>query len=208
MSELEGERVIEKFDLFVSARLRRGFGSYYAYTGLQPQSIQIARLFPGKPTDELNISLHNVELLRAPDYEALSYEWGTRKGEEFVCCEGGNVPITANLLAALKKLRLRSESRYLWMDAICIDQKNLKERSEQAQLIKEIYSRATRVVIWIGGEGPSPSQAFDLLGDLAKAWCSYKILRQPRYIPSPSSLPFDESLLCLDIAAYGKKSGT
>ena len=103
MSELEGERVIEKFDLFVSARLRRGFGSYYAYTGLQPHSIQIARLFPGKPTGELNVSLHNVELLQAPDYEALSYEWGTRKGEEFVCCEGGNVPITANLLAALKK---------------------------------------------------------------------------------------------------------
>jgi hypothetical protein len=111
-----------------------------------------------------------------------------------VSCEGGNIPITANLLAALGKLRLRSESRYLWMDAICINQENLRERSEQVKLMKEIYSKATRVLIWIGEEGPSTGQAFDLLGDLAKAWCSYEILRQPRYIPSPSSLPFDESL--------------
>ena len=33
MSELEGERVIEKFDLFVSVRLRSGFSSYYEGPG-------------------------------------------------------------------------------------------------------------------------------------------------------------------------------
>lgn len=41
-------------------------------------------------------------------------------------------------------------SRMLWVDAICINQQNVTERSQQVQLMREIYSRATGVVVFLG----------------------------------------------------------
>ncbi|KAH9217506.1 hypothetical protein DL95DRAFT_251978, partial [Leptodontidium sp. 2 PMI_412] len=37
-----------------------------------------------------------------------------------------------------------------WIDAICIDQNATKERSRQVPRMRELYSTATRVVIWWG----------------------------------------------------------
>ncbi|KAL5327963.1 hypothetical protein ACEPPN_005669 [Leptodophora sp. 'Broadleaf-Isolate-01'] len=38
-----------------------------------------------------------------------------------------------------------------WIDAICINQSDMKERSRQIPRMKELYSTATSVVIWWGG---------------------------------------------------------
>lgn len=40
----------------------------------------------------------------------------------------------------------------LWVDAVCIDQENFKERGEQVKIIKQIYTRAARVLVWLGPE--------------------------------------------------------
>ncbi|KAH7370401.1 heterokaryon incompatibility protein-domain-containing protein [Rhexocercosporidium sp. MPI-PUGE-AT-0058] len=178
--------------------LRREFGPYYRYTALPRYFIRLLKIFPGRPTDELVTSLHRVELLKVPQYEALSYEWGATTRDHFVICEGAKVMITANLLAALKRLRLSDQPRYIWIDAICINQDNLAERSEQVALMQQIYSTATEVTIWIGKEGFLTVEAFALLKKMSDAWCSYKTVREPRYIHHPSDLPFDQSLLDLD----------
>ncbi|TFB00421.1 hypothetical protein CCMA1212_007750 [Trichoderma ghanense] len=36
------------------------------------------------------------------------------------------------------------------IDAICIDQKNLKERGHQVQQMGDIYKQAERVLFWLG----------------------------------------------------------
>jgi Heterokaryon incompatibility protein (HET) len=41
-------------------------------------------------------------------------------------------------------------SDYLWIDALCIDQTNVDERAAQVLLMGDIYSSATRVIIWLG----------------------------------------------------------
>jgi len=40
--------------------------------------------------------------------------------------------------------------RRVWIDAICINQDNLDERSQQVSLMTDIYSKARRVIIWLG----------------------------------------------------------
>ena len=51
---------------------------------------------------------------------------------------------------SLLHLRDRSLERILWIDAICIDQKNDEERAQQIQLMAKIYSQASRVLVWLG----------------------------------------------------------
>jgi len=44
---------------------------------------------------------------------------------------------------------------YLWVDAVCINQSDLEERSHQVALMAEIYTRAQSVLVWLGAENPS-----------------------------------------------------
>ncbi|PTB66809.1 hypothetical protein BBK36DRAFT_1158765 [Trichoderma citrinoviride] len=83
-------------------------------------------------------------------YEALSYTWGPPDVRENIFIDGRQLSVTVNLYLALQQLRQRDEDRILWIDAICIDQQNLKERGHQVQQMGDIYKQADRVLFWLG----------------------------------------------------------
>ncbi|KAF4625929.1 hypothetical protein G7Y89_g12234 [Cudoniella acicularis] len=64
-----------------------------------------------------------------------------------------------NLDNALRVLRNHDTPRCLWIDALCINQKDDAEKSVQVALMGSIYSKALRVVIWLGAENESPNSA-------------------------------------------------
>lgn len=83
-------------------------------------------------------------------YEALSYTWGSSELLECIKLNGKKLWITENLHSALQCLRYHEKDRLLWIDAICIDQFNLEERSGQVQKMGMIYGLAKRVIFWLG----------------------------------------------------------
>jgi hypothetical protein len=58
--------------------------------------------------------------------------------------------VSENVIAALRALRYQSKPRILWMEATCVDQNNLTERSSQLQLKSQIFERAAAVIAWLG----------------------------------------------------------
>jgi hypothetical protein len=38
----------------------------------------------------------------------------------------------------------------LWIDAVCIDQGNLEERNQQVAQMRDIYTNAKSVIVWLG----------------------------------------------------------
>jgi hypothetical protein len=115
---------------------------------------------------------------RSALYEALSYAWGepTHTREIYVqhACdtEGSSVDpsfleVTNNLYAALSRLRDPDLPRLLWADAVCIDQQNLQERSDQDRLMASIYSSAIRVIVWLGEEADDSALAFASMEEVA-----------------------------------------
>jgi|SRR6266498_3420146 len=76
--------------------------------------------------------------------------------------------VTVNLYAALRQLRRSDSSRILWVDAPCIDQSNLDERSQQVYIMGDIYSHANEVLIWLGEEHEGARRAFNLIGWLGR----------------------------------------
>jgi hypothetical protein len=111
--------------------------------------IRLLRLYPGSATDPVHCSLEVVDLNDHPRFEALSYVWGNPNPPENIFCCGQKKFITPNLAAALRRLRESDRERVVWIDAICINQDDLKERSQQVLLMKDIYSQAWRVVVWL-----------------------------------------------------------
>jgi len=53
--------------------------------------------------------------------------------------------------------------RVVWADAICINQEDAKEKSEQVKLMGLIYSRASQVIIWLGSEEGDTANALPII---------------------------------------------
>ncbi|KAI8956679.1 heterokaryon incompatibility protein-domain-containing protein [Daldinia sp. FL1419] len=83
-------------------------------------------------------------------YETVSYVWGAVDDTEYVEVDGIYIPITANLVAALKHIRLSNNIRTLWIDQLCINQHDEKEKANQVALMGQIYSTTSRCLIWLG----------------------------------------------------------
>lgn len=62
----------------------------------------------------------------------------------------------------------------MWIDAICINQAETEERNAQVSLMREIYEKAERVVVWIGEEAAESNRAMSFLKEMArnKKWQS------------------------------------
>jgi hypothetical protein len=87
---------------------------------------------------------------RVMDYAALSYTWGGERKPREILVNQRKMAVTENLFLALKHLRYQETDWILWVDAICINQKNHLERGHQVRHMASIYRTAERVVIWLG----------------------------------------------------------
>lgn len=135
------------------------------FNPLPPGSIRLLRLLPyhtAGPSSLIRCQLIPYALVPTTTsssdinashiYQALSYVWGSTANPRQIEIDGDTITITANLHSALLGLRNRSFERVLWIDALCINQDDLKERAEQIQMMAEIYGKACQVVVWLGEE--------------------------------------------------------
>jgi Heterokaryon incompatibility protein (HET) len=124
-------------------------------------AVDMARLpqFHGETPDMTGLPV-------VPTYEALSYTWGDHSVTALIQVNGIELQITLNLFRALQRLRKGRKKRVLWVDALCIDQSNLAERSEQVPRMRSIYQRAERVVVWLGDATEDSDLAVDTLEGL------------------------------------------
>jgi hypothetical protein len=66
-----------------------------------------------------------------------------------------------NLERALLSLQQEDEELVLWIDAMCINQRENDEKSFQVQMIRRIYEAAKLVVVWLGAAGNKSDQAME-----------------------------------------------
>ncbi|ORY18413.1 heterokaryon incompatibility protein-domain-containing protein [Clohesyomyces aquaticus] len=101
---------------------------------------------------EIECRLWHATLGACRPYEALSYVWGNPNFTEHILLNGIEFMITPSLSSALQHLRLPTEERTLWIDALCINQSDLDERREQVGYMRQIYSNCTLDILWLGLE--------------------------------------------------------
>ncbi|KAI9154845.1 Heterokaryon incompatibility protein [Paramyrothecium foliicola] len=128
----------------------------YVYTPLpayHPSAFRTLELLPGSPADPLRGRLRN-HVDENATYEALSYVWGQRdlQSKCKIFLDEQYLDITPNLNNALRRLRLRDTPRILWVDSVCINQTDTKEKSRQVSNMKMYYQYASKVLIYLGEE--------------------------------------------------------
>lgn len=99
----------------------------------------------------ISCRLFHARLDESVTFEALSYVWGADAGSrKAITLNHESFTVTPNLHDALRHLQLASAPRTLWVDAICINQADFRERGEQVQLMRRIYQTATSVSVFLG----------------------------------------------------------
>lgn len=111
---------------------------------------RICRISPGNPEDTIRCTLRTTNLDAAPAYSCLSYVWGSPTEHAAVELNGRTHKVTINLLRALQRLREVDREVTVWIDAICIDQTDDDEKTQQVGLMGRIYREAEEVLVWLG----------------------------------------------------------
>ena len=141
----------------------------FQYSPLEPYQIRLLKLQPSDDPQKLCYTLHHVGLHDAPAYSAISYRWGDPLATTSIYIDGHQLPITNNLWHCLHQFMQRAWPKFLWVDAVCINQADIVERGEQVGFMHEIYSQPKEVIAWLGHEPSECTLAFERMAPLAEA---------------------------------------
>ena len=158
-----GEVEIEKINH--SPLLRRW---HYKYQAAIENGIRLLILNPGHLNDTLSATLvHNsLDDLQHLSYETVSYAWGDASLRSCLQIDNVILDIPASASAVLHQVRLRHKPRKLWIDAICINQADLRERQQQVACMRYIYSNSTRNLIYLGPSDNHTEAALTTVGTI------------------------------------------
>ncbi|KAJ4356764.1 uncharacterized protein N0V89_004800 [Didymosphaeria variabile] len=105
-------------------------------------------------------------------YYALSYVWGDPAPVSAVILpHGACIPLGRNLLFALSEIQRNNflpVDLSIWIDAVCINQKDLAEKSWQVAQMDAIYSAAAKTLISLGAPGVNSRQTMQFLNDVGE----------------------------------------
>lgn len=128
--------------------------------------IRLLALDPAKRRDTpLSASLvHRRRSEAIEEYSAVSYVWGQEKSIRSLEISDGSdtsyLRITPTVDVLLRYLRKTKKLRYLWIDAICLNQEDEAEKAHQVPQMDRIYSGADEVRIWLGHESPMTTSVY------------------------------------------------
>ncbi|KAL6707098.1 hypothetical protein ACN47E_004850 [Coniothyrium glycines] len=154
------------------------------------KSIRLLQVLPGSDDQVITCELRHVRLNERPEYIALSYTWDHDNAEQSANLEESTKPephplygpiyfqgvpmaVGRNLWTFLwhyrKAINAGRQSRELWVDAICINQGDTKERNHQVTHMRDIYSAAISVIVWLGPVYDGAEWVFQLLAEPSRS---------------------------------------
>ncbi|KAI9710900.1 MAG: hypothetical protein M1820_002335 [Bogoriella megaspora] len=144
----------------------------FQYSSLEAREIRLIRLrSQERDTPKLLVEFETVSLDALPHaYHAISYCWGDPIPVDKVWLSNGQfLNLTASASDILRELTRLKPSDYFWIDALCINQKDNREKSKQILLMREIYGSAEQVIAFIGGSQDDDSEVVGFIETLCGA---------------------------------------
>ncbi|CAA9956733.1 HET domain containing protein [Pyrenophora teres f. maculata] len=125
------------------------------------KSVRLFEIIPEPEYSPLKANLVVCDLDDKPSYIALSYTWDKDGVGKHIQIDGTSFIVGASLWNFLQQYRKKEylktcceeepqKSVPLWIDAICIDQANIPERNHQVSLMRDVYTGAVSVIVWLG----------------------------------------------------------
>ena len=132
----------------------------YKYEKLpREDSIRLMKIERIRGKHLIYCTLQEANLDDAPIFTALSYTWQRDRhflrlpvdgNERLIICDHRYISVPENLFNALITLGKTQLAGLLWIDSVCINQRNILEQSSQVNMMGRIFQAAETVVVWLG----------------------------------------------------------
>ena len=164
----------------VSADVRRPLQSLHTDEGLRVEADSLyepllhegyIRLLTVLRVDDTSVhcTLRTYQQRLAPRYDAISYCWGTNTTSTSITCNGLALEVRQSVITLLKTCLQRDHpDRPIWIDAICLNQKNSDEKAIHVPLMGEIYRLSTRTIVWLGEPDDTTEDTIDFIKTMIK----------------------------------------
>ncbi|KAI7326926.1 hypothetical protein KC326_g25 [Hortaea werneckii] len=117
------------------------------------QEFRLARISADE-NGEISVLLNLFSLDSPPDYLALSYCWTEHPPTIQITLNGLPFWIRPNLHDFLQRFSEEWQTKWIYIDALCINQANVAERSSQVKIMDRIFRGARQVIAWLGAHLP------------------------------------------------------
>lgn len=114
--------------------------------------------------------LDTFSLDQAPPYHAVSYTWGDPFQTTWIQVNGAPMKVRQNCEYVLKQAWWHGGCRYHWVDAICINQDDMNEKTEQVQIMGQVYKDAVIVLACVGQHADDSEFLFRKLRERYQEW--------------------------------------
>jgi Heterokaryon incompatibility protein (HET) len=124
---------------------------------------------PRPKTPTLQQELNLTPRFQWGDFEAISYCWESEVREKKIIVNSTVFEVPKNLEALLQRLEQLPDAKSgmkFWVDALCINQGDVKEKNHQVQLMQSIYTKAFAVIIWLGEAGEESEKAIEFISSI------------------------------------------
>lgn len=147
----------------------------YLYHPIRENEIRLCRF--RHETDYISVELKVFLIDNLPRYQVVSYVWSpddlppTRNWS--VKIDGAELSILDTLRPFIETLRAKeilSDDTWWWIDSLCIDLTNTKERSLQIQMMRRMYSDCCACICWLGEEFETSARTLDFIQHLHGLW--------------------------------------
>ncbi|KAJ4423183.1 hypothetical protein N0V82_002177 [Gnomoniopsis sp. IMI 355080] len=171
LSGLSSTQSAEKAPSWLEKQEKNEAGPYE--TSLGAHQFRLLRLSGGNLSEPLHgeiivVDFHKDHPTQNVKYECVSYT-ATNTAEDLPAATiylgefWDAIDIKASCAAALQQLRLEKSPRLLWVDSVCINQRDHTEKSHQLSIISPIFGRATQLVAHLGESTEAQRIVFDCL---------------------------------------------
>jgi hypothetical protein len=177
------------------------------HTALRDPTLQIRllRLHGGSKRHGISASLEVWDTGSEPRYRAISYVCGDAQRMQDITVNGRPTSVRHNCYYALWQASLHYPKSRVWIDALCINQLDLEEKTAQVMMMHEIYCNAAQVLACIG---PSDSHS-DVVKQAAEDPDTFVQKLPYRWVKNPVDLdlwnpPLDEASSVQFFAHYSE----
>ena len=152
----------------------------FTYSALPPGHIRILKVkrVGSDAFYELQNALLDHDRLH---FRAISYAWGSPELTQSINCNGQRLLVTSSVFELLSSTVILDlcDELPIWVDAICINQRDDTEKADQVSKMGALYSLADEVILWLGPTSFDSDLAMDTIRAVSekKALISENFLR-------------------------------
>ena len=147
---------------------------YFHYHPLQDGEFRIVVVKTGAPDGPLSAELWLTDVDHTSKgiiYNAVSHSWSHDKADKEISINGWPTKISSGLYELLKFNRDQERERNpnpnsgvpFWIDQICINQADEKDKAQQVPYMRRIYETANSIMVWLGPAADDSDLAIDLV---------------------------------------------